>query len=63
MNDIYELEELRMFPNRSMGYAKTFRCPEDMFEKLMEPRMKRLDESSICYKLYRINGTERELIR
>jgi len=61
MKDVYELEEYHHDGNVG-GFVKTRRCGEDLFEELIEPRIRKLEDDGTYFHLYRVCGDLREVI-
>jgi|TARA_R110000823_G_scaffold204456_1_gene335439 hypothetical protein len=61
MYDIYELEEY--YNDGKIGlFVKTRQCSEEFFDELIEPRMRKLEDSGTPFHLYRKCGDLREVI-
>jgi hypothetical protein len=61
MRDIYELEEYH-HDGKTGGFIKTRQCGEEFFDKLIEPRIRRLKDFGAPFHLYRRRGGLREVI-
>ena len=61
MNDMYELEEYRHDGNVG-AFVKTRKCGEDLFEEVIEPRIRKLEDNGAYFHLYRKCGDLREVI-
>jgi len=61
MKDVYELEEYHHDGKRG-GFIKTRQCAEELFDKLIEPRIRKLEGNGAYFHLYRNCGDLREVI-
>jgi len=61
MQDVYELEEYH-HDGKIGAFIKTRQCAEELFDEVIEPRIRKLENNGAYFHLYRKCGDLREVI-